>query len=349
MTQPPTRVVDIHSHTYPRWYIELLKERTEIPRVSGAEGDERFVIFPEEQVAGGVGGRPMTDDYWSIDAKLRFMDRHGIDQTVLSLGNPWLEPFSPAASLEAARRLNGEFAELRHRTKGRILGMGALPAGSPADATAVIEEIAAEPELHGAVSGTHICGRSLDDAALDPVWAALERTGVPLLIHPHHGAAMDQLSGFGHALPVAVGFPLETTVAVTRLVFAGVLHRYPGLRIVASHGGGTIPFLAGRLDAGWRSDAHLVGRAPTTPGDVLDKLFLDAVLYHPRALRAAADLVGVNHMGYGTDHPFSIADPVANRAALREAFDDPELVAVLAGTAIELFSVPEPEERAPAS
>ncbi|MFN8619688.1 MAG: amidohydrolase family protein [Chloroflexota bacterium] len=349
MNQPATRVVDIHSHTYPRWYIELLKERTEIPRVSGAEGDERFVIFPEETITGGVGGRPMSDDYWSIDAKLRFMDRNGIDQTVLSLGNPWLEPFTPAASLEAARRINAEFAAFRRQTKGRILGMGALPGGSPADVVTVVEEIAAEPELHGTVSGTHIAGRSLDDAALDPVWAALERTGLPLLIHPHHGSAMNELSGFGHALPVAVGFPLETTVAVTRLVFAGVLHRYPDLKIVASHGGGTIPFLAGRLDAGWRSDAHLVERAPTTPGDVLDKLFLDAVLYHPRALRAAADLVGVGQMAYGTDHPFSISDPAANRAALAEAFDSKEVVQVLAGTAIDLFSVPEPEERAPAS
>ena len=122
-------VVDIHSHIYPRWYIDMLKARTEIPRVSGEEGDERFVIFPDEHAPGSGGGRPMTDAYWSLETKLAFMDRHGIDRTVLSLGNPWFEPFEADVSMAAARRLNDEFATLGERTGGRIVGMGALPAG----------------------------------------------------------------------------------------------------------------------------------------------------------------------------------------------------------------------------
>ena len=86
-------------------------------------------------------------------------------------------------------------------------------------------------------------------------------------------------------------------------------------------GGGTLPYLAGRLDAGWRSDPRLAARAPEPPSGVLGRLFLDAVLYHPRALQAAADLVGTEHLALGTDHPFSIVDPVANLAAIDEAFD----------------------------
>lgn len=337
MSAREPRVVDVHSHLYPRWYIDLLKGRSEIPRVSGEPGNERFVIFPDEQAAGSRGGRAMTDDYWSLETKLAFMDRHGIDRTIVSLGNPWLEPFAPQAGLAAARRLNAEWASLAERTQGRIVGMGALPGGDVDAAVAVIDEVAATDGLAGLVSGVRICGLTLDDPALEPFWAALERTRLPLLIHPHHGAAMEDLGGFGHALPVAVGFPLETTVALARLVFAGVLHRHPGLRLVASHGGGTLPYLAGRLDAGWRSDAALAEAAPTPPSSILDRLFLDAVLYHPRALRAAADLVGVGHLAFGTDHPFSIADPDANLDAIRDAFGEPEVVRVLAGTALELY------------
>ncbi|MCG3772585.1 MAG: hypothetical protein JW384_03800 [Nitrosomonadaceae bacterium] len=149
---------------------------------------------------------------------------------------------------------------------------------------------------------------------------------------------MDELEGFGHAMPVAVGFPLETTIALARLVFAGVLHRYPGVRVVGSHGGGTIPFLAGRLDAGWRSDPLLVDAMPTPPSEVLDRLFLDAVLYHPRALLAAADLVGVEHLMFGTDHPFSISDPSTNIEAIREAFGAEDAACVLAGAALSLYA-----------
>lgn len=330
-------VVDVHSHLYPRWYIERLKERTEIPMVRGEPGDERFVIFSDEQAAGAAGGRGMTDDYWSVETKLAFMDRHGIERTVLSLGNPWFDPFPAAEGLAAARRLNEEFASLGERTDGRIVGMGALP-GADVDAVGtVIEEIAGRAELAGIVSGTRIAGRTLDDDGLERVWRALEDTGLPLLLHPHHGSAMDELGGMGHALPVALGFPVETSVALARAVLAGVLHRHPRLRLVASHGGGTLPYLAGRLDAGWRSDARLAERAPTPPSAVLGQLYLDAVLYHPRALRAAADLVGVEHLAFGTDHPFSIADPAANLAAIDEAFDPDDRRWVLAGTARELY------------
>ncbi len=332
-------VIDIHSHIYPRWYIQMLKDRTEAPRVSGEEGDERFVIFPDEEGASSSGGRPMTDAYWSLETKLAFMGRHGIERTLLSLGNPWFEPFSATLSAQAARRLNSEFATLGGRTDGRILGMGALPGIGVGEAVAVIGEIAATEGLFGIVSGTHIAGLALDDDGLDPVWAALERAQVPLLLHPHHGSAMDELAGFGHALPVSVGFPLETTVALARLIFSGVLHRYPELRLVASHGGGTIPYLAGRLDAGWASDKSLAERLPVPPSEVLERLFLDAVLYHPRALRAAADLVGVDHLAFGTDHPFSIADPEANLAAIREAFDPPDAARLLSGVAIDLYGI----------
>lgn len=340
MSDDRPRLVDVHSHSYPRWYIEMLKERSEIPRVSGSGGDERFVIFPEEEVPTADGGRPMTDDYWSVDAKLSFMQRHGIDVTVLSLGNPWMEPFSPEVSLAATRRLNGEFATLGERTDGRILGMGVLPGHDVAAAVVVIDEIAVEKRLRGIVTGTHICGRAFDDPDLDAVWSALERTRLPLLIHPHHGSAMDELGDFGHALPVALGFPIETTVALTRLLFAGVMHRYPGLRLVGSHGGGTLPYLVGRLDAGWRSDPALEGRMPTPPSDVTSRLFLDAVLYHPRALQAAADLVGVEHLAFGTDHPFSIADPAANVDAIRDAFDDAGAEALFSRSAIDLYDIP---------
>lgn len=336
MNQDRPSVVDIHSHLYPRWYIELLKERTDLPRVTGAPGDERFVIFPEEQGA-GRSGRPMGDEYWSIEAKLEFMDRNGIGRTVLSLGNPWMEPFSAEVGLGAARRLNADWATLRERTGGRIVAMGALPGRDVGAAVAVIEEVAATDGLVGVVSGTHLCGLPFDDAALEPAWAALEHSALPLLVHPHHALATDELGGFGHALPVAVGFPLETTVALARLVYAGVLHRHPGLLLVASHGGGTLPYLAGRLDAGWRSDESLSRRAETPPSSVLDRLFLDAVLYHPRALRAAADLVGVGHLAFGTDHPFSISDPDTNLEAIREAFTEADAARVLADTALELF------------
>jgi predicted TIM-barrel fold metal-dependent hydrolase len=216
--------------------------------------------------------------------------------------------------------------------------MGVLPT-EVADAEKVIAEVADTPALAGIVAGPRVCGRTLDEGELEPVWAALERSGVPLLIHPHSASAVDELRGYGHAFPVSIGFPFETTIALARLVFAGVIDRHPGLRVIGSHGGGVLPYLAGRLDAGWASDPSLHDRLEHPPSGDLARLYVDSVLYHPRALRAAADLVGTNKMLFGTDHPFSIADPRANLDAIRDAFGDDAQAEVLGGVAIRLFGL----------
>ncbi len=337
MTKP--RLVDVHSHIYPRSYVDLLAARHEIPRVAEHEGSEYFVIFEEEQAAGPGGGRPFDHTYWDLNEKLKFMDANGIDQTVVSLGNPWLDPFDGPESVDLARSLNEEMATYQATTDGRVIGMGVLPANDVASAALVAEEVANASGLRGLVVGQKIAGHRLDDAALDPLWEILAGRGVPVLLHPHYSAAAEQLEGFGHALPVAIGFPFETTIALARFVLAGTLYRHPRLRVIASHGGGTLPYLAGRLDSAWRSDPSVQDRLPYPPSRDLAKLLLDSILFHERALHAAADLVGVSHMLYGTDHPFSIADPATNLAALVGAFPGADVNQVGSSNAATLFDL----------
>jgi predicted TIM-barrel fold metal-dependent hydrolase len=328
--------VDIHSHLYPRWYVEALKRRTAPPRVVGEPGAERFVIFEGEH------GRPMDEEYWDLDAKLAFMASHGIVQTVASLGNPWLDPFDGDEAPELALRANEYFASLEGRTQGRIVGMGVLPQHDIAQAALTVGEIAGTPTLYGAINGCRVCGRELDDPELEPVWTALEESGLPLLLHPHYLVGREQLTGWGHAFPVALGFTFETTVALSRLVFAGVLERHPGLRLVASHGGGTLPFLGGRLDAAWRSDPSVREALTSPPTHDLRKVFFDALVYHAPAVLAVRELVGVDQMAFGSDHPFSVADPAANLSAIDEALAPDERDAVLTGSARRFFDLPQP-------
>jgi aminocarboxymuconate-semialdehyde decarboxylase len=331
-------IVDVHSHLYPRSYIDRLKQRSTIPRIVGEQEAERFVIFPDEERS--EGGRLMGRDYWDLDAKLAFMDEFGIDSTVLSLGNPWMDPFDHAESVVLARALNEEFSHLADESGGRIFGLGVFPSGDVDDALAVAEEVAAYPTLVGMITGPRLCGRVFDNGALEPIWEFLAERSVPLFVHPHYGAAMDDLSGTDHALPVGLAFPFETTIAIARLVFAGVLRRHPGLEVVAAHGGGTIPFVAGRLDAAWASDPSTHAKLPEPPSRSLGRLYVDCVVYHERAMRAAADLVGTNRLTFGTDHPFSVADPDANLRAINTAFSGDDRENVLARSAKNLFRLP---------
>jgi len=205
-------VIDVHSHIYPRAYLQLLKERVEVPRVVADAGAERFVIFAGER------GRVIGPDYWDIAAKLAFMDQAGIQRTVVSLGNPWLDPFPPAQSRELAVVLNDELARLDALTNGRLVGLGILPASSVAEAADVVREIARVPSLRGIMSGTRPCGLLLDDPALELLWEALEVTRLPLFLHPHYGSAVEECQGYGIVLQLALGFPFETTIALSRLI-----------------------------------------------------------------------------------------------------------------------------------
>jgi aminocarboxymuconate-semialdehyde decarboxylase len=327
-------VVDIHTHLYPSVYLDALRARTEAPKLVPSPEGDLFVIFP------GEPGRIMGAEYSEVALKLEFMDGAGIDQSLVSLGNPWLDPFDPSSTLALARDLNDEFAALRDDTGARLVGMGVLPNGDVADAVEVAGEIAERDSLYGVVVGTRICGLRLDDEGLDPLWTVLEKTGLPMFIHPHYGLGMDDLLGYNHALPVGLAFPFETTAAVSRMIFGGVYERFPDLKVVASHGGGALPFLAGRLDAAWQSDPIAQERLPVAPSERLGKLFLDALSYHARAMRATADLVGESQMGFGTDHPFSVSDPAANLKSVGEAFEGSAREAVLHGSAIEYFGLP---------
>jgi predicted TIM-barrel fold metal-dependent hydrolase len=328
----PQLVIDIHTHLYPSVYLDALRARSEAPKLVPSSDGDLFVIFPDEP------GRVMGDDYSDVQRKLDFMDGAGIDQSLVSLGNPWLDPIPDSTGL--ARDLNAWFAGLRDQTGARLVGMGVLPGHELAAAVEVAAEIAATDSLYGVVSGTRICDLRLDDEALDPLWAELQRSGLPLFLHPHYGLGMDDLLGYDHALPVGLAFPFETTAAIARMVFGGVFERYPDLKIVAAHGGGALPFLAGRLDAAWQSDPPVQERLPVEPSTRLAKLFLDALTYHPRAMRAAADLVGIDRIAFGTDHPFSVADPEANLRGVDEAFAGADRDGVLHASAIDYFGLP---------
>ena len=329
------QIIDVHTHLYPEDYLTALARRSEPPFVHHeADGGRTFRIFPDDE------GRPVTEAYWSVDAKVAFMDEHGISVSIVSLGNPWLDPFRGEEAIALARTVNSWFAGLAASTDGRVLGMGCLPSAAAVDdIVPVIREIAATDGLYGVMTGTRMAGLPFDADELDPVWRALAETRLPVLVHPHYGVGVEEMGGYGHALPLAMGFPYETALALTRLSMSGVLARHPELRIIGSHGGGVLPFLAGRLDGCWAPDEAARKRHDLPPSQGLGSLYLDALVYHPRAIRAVVDLVGSDHVMFGTDHPFEIADPQANLTALREAVPAAEQDRVLSGTASTLFAL----------
>jgi aminocarboxymuconate-semialdehyde decarboxylase len=146
----------------------------------------------------------------------------------------------------------------------------------------------------------------LDDPAWEPVFAAAEKLGLMLFLHPHYGIPSEVYGSApnGHVLPLALGFPFETTISVSRMILAGIFDRYPNLKMLLAHSGGCIPFLAGRLDSCVEHDPHVAKRLKHSPTYYLKQLYYDAVNYHEHGLKNVESMIGRGRVMFGTDNPF---------------------------------------------
>jgi predicted TIM-barrel fold metal-dependent hydrolase len=332
-------VIDSHSHLYSTTYLELLKSRTGLPRIDERDGASYFVIFPDEE---RTGGRIVEAPMWSMDEKLAAMDRGGFTHAVVSLGNPWLDPVIGAVSIDWARRINTEFAAFENQTEGRVFGLGVLPNAGPAEAAEFVVDIAKTDGLYGIITGCRICGLAFDDPHLEPLWNTLSETGLPIFVHPHNAVAIDQLGGFGTVLPLGIGFPVETSIAVARFILSAVPQRHPGIRMLVAHAGGVLPYLAARLDVCWRGDEEARKRLAQPPSEAIAELWMDSVIYHRRGLNTAVEMVGPDRLLFGTDHPFFKDSPDDIFATVAGAFSHDQLIseAVSGKNAISFFNLP---------
>ncbi|KAK7753448.1 hypothetical protein SLS62_004523 [Diatrype stigma] len=328
MGSPEFRVVDVHTHMYPPAYVQILESRTTIPlirRFAGA-ADPRYIILPAEAEAlervgedassSHLPGRPVTSHYSSLAQKLHFMDTHKIDISVISLANPWLDFVPSPEAGETAKSVNQEFSNMCGDAPGRLYFFGALPLTAPPEVLlASIDNIKGLRYCRGVILGTSGLGKGLDDPALIPVFKALAANGLTVFLHPHYGLPSEvwgprATEEYGHVLPLALGFPMETTIAVARMYLAGVFEEVPDLRMLLAHSGGTLPFLAGRIESCVVHDGHLVREGKVGPKrrtiwQVLkEQVYLDAVIYSEVGLKAAIDASGVDRLMFGTDHPF---------------------------------------------
>lgn len=356
--------VDIHTHVYPPKYMELLRSRSTVPYVRtfpDAPDSARLIILPGEDdpsTPSTARGRPIGSEYYDIKAKIAFMDLHNIEKSVISLANPWLD-FLPANEAgKTAEWINDDVNDQCSQYPGRLYFFATLPlSASPETIIAEIERLSTLKYARGVILGTSGLGHGLDDTRLDPIYAALQKHQQLIFLHPHYGLPSSvygpRSSEYGHVLPLALGFPLETTIAVSRMLLSGVWDRFTKLNVLLAHSGGTLPFLAGRLESCIAHDGHLKAHGKTgqrrSLWDILKtNIYLDAVIYSDVGLKAALDASGSDRLLFGTDHPFF--PPLekdakqwhsvnANYGAISKAFADEDTKAqdVLGGNAIRIL------------
>ena len=188
-----TGAIDVHSHIYLPRYMDILRSRNTVPRILpgvDAAGDERYVILPGEDTdASTAKGRPVGSEFWDPARKLAFMDSHGIEASVLSLANPWLDFVTPDEVAALAVILNDDMQALcsSAESRGRLYGFGVLPTPDPPACAGELRRLMSHDRMRGVILSARGLGEGLDDRRLDDVWAAAEETGATIFIHPHYG------------------------------------------------------------------------------------------------------------------------------------------------------------------
>jgi aminocarboxymuconate-semialdehyde decarboxylase len=323
-------VVDAHSHFTPYAIVERLQRTpSAFPSIILRDlGQRRFAfVFP-----GLPPTRPMQPRLWDIAGAHEWLDAQAIDVHVVGT---WADVFGYTLPADEGARWSRFVNEATLETldgQDRFFPLATVPIQRGAHAVRELEAARAMG-YRGLTIGTFAPEVDLDHPDLDGLWAAAARLRMPVVLHPLYLYGEPRLASYD--LPNAIGRLNDTAIAVSRLLYAGVLTRHPDLRMLVAHGGGGVPYALGRLVRNF--DIHRDELADPRAG--FPRLYFDSVVYDPAPLRYLVELAGVDHVLLGSDYPFPVMDPQPQAVIRNAGFAEPAVDAIVSGNACRLFGI----------
>jgi aminocarboxymuconate-semialdehyde decarboxylase len=285
---------------------------------------------------------PLTLEGQTLADRLAVMDTQGIDVSVLSINPNWYDRDRDLAA-QVIDVQNEGLAEFCASHADRFAAFASVALQFPDLAAQQIERGMKTMGFRGAAIGGSVAGSELADPKFHPFWAKAEELGAVVFIHPQGSgtaAFTDRLKGNG-MLGNVIGNPLETTIALSHLIFEGTLDQFPGLKIVAAHGGGFLPSYMSRSDHGCVTfPAQCKPGVPKLhPTEYVKRMYYDSLVFTPEALRHLVAEVGANHIMMGTDYPFPWVSTPVDHVIDTAPLSDAQREEILGGTAVKLLGL----------
>jgi aminocarboxymuconate-semialdehyde decarboxylase len=289
-------VIDVHNHYYPPAFIDALREGKSAVSVRDDALGNPVLYSPGDA---NIAVRGHRDIAWRQEV----LDREGVDRQLISLTTPGTLLELPARSAALARLVNDALAEVMATRGDRFTALATLPLN---DAKASVAEFERVMSLgfKGCMVFGNVNGIALADRQYWPLWERASDAGAIMYIHPTFPLGVEAMREYW--LMPLVGFLFDTTLAAAHLVFAGVPERFPGIRWVLGHLGGTIPYLAERLDRGFEMFAECRKDLERPPSEHLKRFYYDTVNFDPDAVRLAIAFAGPGQILAGSDYPHQI-------------------------------------------
>ena len=324
-------IVDFHNHFYPPAYLEALRTGGTSVRVTTDEAGNPVLHYPGDYNVVVPGHR-------DIEHRTRVLESAGVNTQLLTFTSPGTHVETPKRAVELARIVNDAFAEIVGARPGRFTALATLPLNDPSASVTEFVRAIDDLGLPGAMLFSNVNGTALSDRVYWPLYEAAAERNAVLYIHPIHPVGVEAMTEYW--LMPLVGFPTDTTLAAASLVFSGVVEKFRGIRWVLAHLGGTIPYLAERLDRGYEAFEECRRNVDTLPSELLRDFWYDTVNFDPAALRLALDFAGAGKLLAGSDYPHAIGSIKMMKESIASLdLDETQRAAVLGGNARTLLGL----------
>jgi len=327
-----TTVIDVHTHMLSEEWIALISKH----------GAPRYAVKPSKDGPRAImwDGAPfMTPQEGHLDyeKRIKAMNDARVDLAILTLTCPNVYWGGAEISLKAAQVMNDDMARAQTQWPDRIRWMASLPWQYPDKAVAELERACAKGAV-GVIVLANVNGESKTDPKFAPVWQAIDRRSLPVLMHPTAPPGMPEMDMRVYNLIASVGFMFDTTLSVARMIFDGFFDTYPNLKLIASHAGAALPYLVGRLDMCHASMNPCRVKIERPPAEYLRHIHYDAVTYRQESLALCVEVGGADKVMYGSDYPHNIGDMKGCLQRV-DALPDAQRKAVRSGTAMRIFKL----------
>jgi aminocarboxymuconate-semialdehyde decarboxylase len=325
-------IIDVHNHFYPSEYLDALGPLGSTIKVTHDKDGNPLVHYPGDY-------NVLVRGHRDIAYREEVMEAEGVDVQLISLTTPGTHIESPSVAAALATITNDAFARIRDGRGARFLPLATLPLCDPRASLAEYLRATDELGLRGAMLFSNVNGVGLDDSRFWPLYEAANDRNAVLMIHPTYPVGVESMTEYW-LMPLN-GFLFDTTLAASKLVFSGVAKRYPRIRWILGHLGGTIPYLAERLDRGYRAFAGCRKHIDEPPTAYLKRHFYyDTVNFSQGPLKLAIEFAGADHILAGSDYPHQIGSiPLMLEAIRALPITEAQRDAILGGNAKTLFGI----------
>jgi aminocarboxymuconate-semialdehyde decarboxylase len=325
------RKLDLHTHYYPPIYFDKIRELPSEFSFDQSPSGQTIIKYRGARFFGVTP--PMTD----VGRRLEDMDRVGIDVEVISLSTPNVFFAGAEHQPVIARMVNDAYAELIAQYPARFKGFASIPMDAPDAALNELHRAIDELKLNGVILLSNIGGKPLTSPEYRPFFVEANRMKLCILLHPMLPANTEPFREY--VLGPIIGFMFDTTLAVARMCFDGMLREFPDIRWIVGHLGGAVPYLMERMDNGWRDFPECREKIDELPSTYLKRLYYDTVNFNPHMLKMVREMIGADRMVLGSDYPHLLGS-IERAVSSIESLDipDAEKQRIFEGTALSILN-----------